>query len=276
MTENFRKCRQWFAELHFWYKVVVVFLIAGIVFVWLYFKYGPVRRLEAENESLRGEIVDLRASNESLRGEIVEFRSSIESLRGKIVELGLSNAEPYQENLHCEELLDPIRRKAEQLYPALETDAAVAKLAEDLKTVREPPTGDMYRPLSPDVRERTISELAKIPREYRGASPRVKITLDAGSLTRLKVAEDLYGILKETGYTLDGELTISLNQHSPGVLILFNPEDSGVAYRIGTGMYGFIDNPFSSLEQVERPRTTFEIIIAGDPLFSEDGIVTFR
>ncbi len=262
MTKNPGKLSQWFAEPRFGYKVVVVFLIAGIVFVWLYFKYGPVRRLEAENESLRG--------------KIVEFRSSIESLREKIAALRLSDAEPYQENLHCEELLDPIRRKAEQLYPALETDAAVAKLAEDMEAIQAPPPRDMYKPLSPDVRERTISELANITRNYRAASPRVKITFDAGSLTRLKVAENLYGIFKEAGFSLDGELTIALNQHSPGVLILFNPDDSEVAYRIGTGIYGFINNQFSGVEQEELPRASFEIIIAGDPLFSEDGTVTFR
>ncbi len=262
MTENFRKFRQGFAELRFWYMVVVVFLVAGILFVWLYFKYGPVRRLEAENESLRG--------------EIVELSSRAESLHGKIAELKSLNAEPHWENLHCEELLEPVRSKAEQLYPELETDAAVAKLAENLDTVRKPSPRDMNKPLSPDVRQRIISELAGIIEHYRGAGPKVKITFDAGNLNRLKVAESLYGIFKEAGYRVGGEMTIAFNRHSSGVSILFNPDDSEVADRIGTAIYGFINNQFSGIEQVERLRATYEIIIAGDPLISEDGTVTFR
>ena len=265
MTENFSKSRQWFAELRFWYMVVVVLLIAGIVFVWLYFKYGPVRRLEAENESLRGQIADLTSRNEELHQENLQ-------------------------NLYYKKLIDPIRRTAKQLYPELETDTAVAVLAEDLKAVREPATHDRepaprdrepaprdtYKPLPPDVRQRIISELEGIIANYRGAGPRVKITFDAGSLIRLKVAEELYGIFREAGYRVGGEMTIAFSQHSSGVSISFNPDDSETAYRIGTAIYGLINNPFSGVEQAERLRASYEIIIAGEPMFSDDGIVTLR
>jgi hypothetical protein len=265
MTENLSKSRQWFAEPRFWYQVAVVFLIAVIIFVWLYFKYGPVRRLEAENESLSGKIVELKSRNEELHEENLQ-------------------------NLHYKNLLDPIRRKAKELYPELETNAAVAMLAEDVKAVQEPGTRDrelatrdrepaprdMYKPLSPDVRQRIISELEGIIANYRGAGPKVKITFDAGSLARLKVAESLYGIFKEAGYRVGEELTITFSRHSPGVSTFFNPEDSEAAYRIGTAIYGFINNQFLGIQQAERLRATYEIIIAGEPMFSDDGIVTLR
>lgn len=220
----------------------------AIAVVWSYFEYGPVRRLETENKSLREKVGDLRSRNAGL----------------------------HRENLHYEELLDPIRRKAEQLYPALETDAALAKLVEDVRAVRELATRDTYKPLSPDVRKRIISELGNILRSYTGVSVRVKITFDSGSLLRLKVAKDLLGIFKEAGYVLDGKLTGALNPHSSNVLILFSPDDSEVADSIAKAVYGFINVRFSGVEQEERPRGSFEIIIAGDPLFSVDGVVTFR
>lgn len=246
--ENLRKLGQWFANLRFGYKVVVIVLVVGIAVVWLYFEYGPVRKLEAENKSLREKIRDLRSRN----------------------------AELHRENLHYRELLDPIRQKAEQLYPALDTDAALAKLVEEVRAVRELATRDTYKPLSLGVRKRIISELGNILRSYSGVSARVKITFDLGSSLRLKVAKELRGIFKEAGYVLDGNMTGALNPHSSNVLILFNPEDSEVADSIAKAVYAFMNVRFSGVQQEERPRGSFEIIIAGDPLFSPDGVVTFR
>jgi hypothetical protein len=197
-------------------------------------------------------------------------------LRREIAEIKSRAEKPHWENIHCEELLEPFRNKAEQLYPELETDVAVAKLTENLEAVGRPSPRDMYKPLSPDVRQGIISELEGIIANYRGAGPKVRIAFDAGNLIRLQVAESLHGILREAGYRVGGELAISFIQHSPGVSISFNPEDSETAYRIGTAIYKFINNPYSGVEQMERQRATYEIIIAGEPLLSQDGTVTFR
>lgn len=244
--ENLRKCWQWFAKLPFGYKVVVVVLVVAIAVVWSYFEYGPVRRLETENKSLREKVGDLRSRNAGL----------------------------HRENLHYEELLDPIRRKAEQLYPALETDAAVAKLAEDLEAVRELATRDTYRALSAEVRKQIVSNLANIVRNHSEWSLRVKIKYLTGSSVRVEVAQDLVTIFEEAGF--DVELGMGVEPYRSSVLIAYNPNDSGIANSIAKAVYGFINVRFSGVEQEERPRGSFEIIIAGDPLFSVDGVVTFR
>ena len=258
MNENFKKWRRGFAQAHLLYLVAVILLIAGIVFVWLYFKHGPVSRLQAENTSSQEEIVKLKSHNEKLHEENLQI-------------------------LHYKDLLDPIRRKAKQLYPELGPDTAIAMLAEDVKTLQEPGAHergpaprDMYKPLSGDIRQAIVSELQGIIAHYRGAGPKVKIIFDAGNLIRLQVAESLHGILREAGYRVGDELTISFIKHGPGVSISFNPEDSETAYKIGTAVYKFINNQYVGVEEAERLRATYEIIIAGEPSISENGTVTFR
>ena len=136
--ENMRKWWLWFIKLPRERRVVLTIIIIMALGVYIYFHYGRFQALKVENREMKR---DLQKAME----EVASLRSR--------------NAELHRENLHYKELLDPIRQKAEQLYPGLETDAALAKLAKDVNTVRKLATRDVYRPLSSELREHIVTDL---------------------------------------------------------------------------------------------------------------------
>lgn len=246
--ENLRKCGQWFAKLRFGYKVVVVVLVVGIAVVWSYFEYGPVRRLEAENKSLREKDGDLRSRN----------------------------AELHRENLHYKELLDPIRQKAEQLYPALETDAALAKLAEDIKAVRELAARDKYKPLSPELKGEYVSLLQRFKKEYNHLNMKISVTSDKGIRARQQVVEEIADILIDAGFEAEATAPIiRFTNDTSDICIKLNPDDADLVKHLHKILKRFMNGNFSASKNERFERGELQIIISGDPLFSPNGTVTF-
>jgi cell division protein FtsB len=260
---------QWFKRRPLWLRIVVILVIATLatLFAW---QYLSKRSLALENTRLEGDKASLVAENQQLRTDKDSLAQELDTTRTREAEL-------HRENLHQKELLDPIRRKAEQLYPALETDAAVAKLAEDMKQVRDLATRDLYRPLAPNIRERVVTDLRTLRERYSEINLKVSVVPDQGIQLRTAVAGELASVLREAGYDATAAEPRATITNSPlPVRITMNPEDLGLAQELSRVIGGFIDTRFSGITDDKREKGTFIIWIAGDPLFSADGVVTFR
>lgn len=252
--ENMRRWGRWFVKLPRVLRILVVAWVVVVIVVLIYSHYGKFQSLKSENR---------------------ELEQSLRKAQDKIASLRSSNAELHRENLHYKELLDPIRQKAAQLYPALETDAALAKLAEDIETVRELATRDIYRPLSPEIKRELVSGLQEVRNRYRDLDVNLSITPEKGNQTRDKVARELSSLFVESGFQAKATGPVMTNLKGE-VLIMLNPNDVEFANELYKVIGRFINTRFNGWEDANLPKGTMKIHIIADPLFSPDGIVTFR
>lgn len=247
----------WVRRLPFWVKTIVVAALVAFGAVYLYSRFGPIRELRRKNERLEGSLVQAQAETTTLRDRKDEL---------------------HRENLHLKELIDPIQKKAELLYPELETAAAIAKLAVDLQDVRSLATRDVYKPLSPALKDRMIAALRSLQLQNAGQDLSVGITVQPGSSTRDRVARDLSRYLQDAGWKVELQFALRLyTGTAPDVSIEMHPDDTPLAQQLA-GVVGslFINQQFAGIRRENISRGHLEIAVNGDPLFSETGMVTFR
>jgi len=263
--ENLRKFWRRFIELPRWLQValVVAILALGGVYSWQYFSK---RSIVAENGRLKADMDALSRENKQLRTDKDSIVQELDGVRAREAEL-------HRENLHQKELLSPIVK----LYPTLETAAAVAKLAEDIERVRELATRDLYRPLAAHIRERVVADLCRLRERHSEINLKVSVVPDQGIQLRIAVAGELTSVLRDAGYDATAaEPRVTITNSPLPVRITMNPEDLGLAQELAREIGSFIDTKFSGISDDKRQKGTFVIWIAGDPLFSPDGVVTFR
>jgi hypothetical protein len=255
--DNLAKWAAFFRRLPLWLKTCAIVLIVAVVSMLAYDRFGPIR--------------EIKSRNESLQNNLDEAKSEISKLRDQKNEL-------HRENLHLKGIMAPIQKKAELLYPELETAAAIAKLAEDLEMVRTLATRDVYKPLEEQKKSRMIAALRILHSQYYPLTPSVTIVFQQSSSARAKVADDLKKYLEESGYpTKVNAAMIFYSEIPPDISIKLNPEDVQLAQGL-TGIIGtlFINKQFAGIKRDKFARGHLEITINGDPLFTEDGVVTFR
>ncbi len=187
--------------------------------------------------------------------------------------------ELHRENLHLKEMIDPIRKKAELLYPEFETAVAISKLARDIENVRSLATRDVYKPLASDQKKKLIEMLRTLRLQYAPFDLSVTIKLQQGSASRAKVANDLKLYLEEAGFITSFTVVMSFFTGGipPDISIERHPEDIQLAQQL-VDVVGtlFINKRFSGKLRDDISRRHLEIYINGDPLFTESGVVSFR
>jgi len=255
--DNAAKWAKFYKSLPRWLKSSVIIGIIAILSIWGYRQWGPVRQLKSAN-------TDLKKKLESTESELAALRDTKNEL--------------HRENLHLKELIDPVQRKAEILYPELETAAAMAKLAEDLHEVRSLATRDVYRPLSPDRIAQLTKGLQSINAQAVEFPLTITIVVQQGSSAREKVAADLKRYIQRAGITVKKQSAMLFSTGTlPDISIKMHPEDLTVAEQfasvIGTL---FINKQFAGTKKDKFVRGQIEIQISGDPLFTDTGIVTFK
>jgi len=242
--------------------IIIVFLIGGIAFyLWL----GPYRSLKEKYK--------LSADNlTKTQNALTQAKEEIGSLRDK-------NAKLHRENLHLQGLIDPIKKKAELLYPEMETAAAIAKLSQDLQDVRSLAMRDVYRPLSKEQREKLLNALKQLA--FPPGMPPLKfsIRVEQGNLPRAKVGSDLKDYLEECGFAAEFTQGLTMYEDVPPNIyfVVVNKEDAFLA-NVFMEIIGahFINADFAWTKNENLERGHIEIVINGDPIFTESGIVSFR
>lgn len=255
--DNIAKWTAFFRRLPFWLKSIIVVASIALVAIYLYSQFGPARALQQDNTRLKA--------------SLSQSRAEVAALRDKKDEL-------HRENLHLKELIDPIQKKAELLYPELETSAAIAKLAEDVKYVRSLATRDVYKPLAEDQKQKMVAALRALQAQRSSPTPSVSIVVQQGSSSRARVASDLKRYLQDAGWNVKMNSVMSFYSGiPPDISIKMHPEDIGLAQQLASVVGTlFINEQFAGLKREKFARGHIEITINGDPLFSESGIVTFR
>ena len=255
--DNISKWAAFFRRLPFWLKTITVVALIAVVTIYLYSRFGPARAFQKDNARLKA--------------SLSQSQAEVAALRDKKDEL-------HRENLHLKELIDPIQKKAELLYPELETAAAIAKLAEDVQDVRSLATRDVYKPLAEDKQQEMVAALRAL--QAQGSFPNLSVTVvvQQGSSSRARVASDLKKYLQDAGWNAEMKSVMSFYSGTPpDISIKMHPEDIPITQQLA-GIVGtlFINRQFAGIKREKFERGHIEITINGDPLFSDSGIVTFR
>ena len=134
----------------------------------------------------------------------------------------------------------------------------------------------VYRPVSADVKEIIIRDLQQIRNDY---DIRVSVTSDKGNSSRHRIAEEVVEILVDAGF--QAKLTkpiIRFSNDTSDVVIKYNENDTELVkdFHKALNKLLFKETSFSALKNMGMQRYELQIIIAGDPLFSSDGVITFQ
>lgn len=258
LTDHDNAVKWWdsFRRLPFWKQLIIIVVVIVVGAGYLYLWFGPMRTL--------------KQSNSRLINELSQAQAEVTTLRDKKGEL-------HRENLHLKELLDPIRKKAELIYPELETAAAIAKVAQDVQDVRSLATEDRYKQLSPARRDRLVTSLKALLAQQTNP-PRIILLVQQGNSARMRVANDLKGMLTAAGFSIDLRPAMIFHEGvPPDVSVSLHPSNTEFVKQL-VNLVGtiFINRQFVGRQKDEAPTTEVTIKIIGDPLFSEEGVVSFR
>lgn len=256
--DNASKWVALFRQLPSWLKVLIIFCVVAALSIWLYAKYGTIQ--------------ELKKNNADLNQKLAQANSEISTLRDRKDEL-------HRENLHLKEINDAIQKTAEQLHPDLDTVAAIAKLAEDLKTVRSLATQDAYKPLAAQKKKELIDKLQALLGQYTSFTHTVTILCQPGNSSRVKVAHDLKQYLEEAGFDVESPavLGVSMGIRLPNISIQLHPDDGEFSEQFIAAVSPlYIDEKFEVSTKEKISRGCPEVVINGDPIFTELGVVKFR
>lgn len=254
--DNVTKWGSFIRSLPRWQKILALMILTGAIVAWFYTQFGPLRTAQRERERLAEELKQSASQLVSVRDE---------------------KAAIHRELLSYKAILDPIQKKAVQLYPELETAAAIAKLAQDLDEVRSLATRDTYRPLAPEIKERIVQHL-RILGTALGTNVTMEVVVESGSASRQRVAKALVDILVESGIIVKGPSgVISIYERTPPDMLLeLNPDDLDIANRVAGPLGLFINYQMAGVTRPRQERGVLKIHIIGEPLFSPEGVVTFK
>ena len=240
----------------FWFKACLVILFISIVSIWAYIQLGPIRQLKSDNAQLKNDLV------------VAERRA--DDLKDKKDEL-------HRENLHYKSLFAPIQRKAEELYPELESVAALAKLAKDIEAIRSLVTRDDYKPLNKALSDALIQALSKIRVQYEN-QPKLIIAVEQGNSSRMRVGSDLKSFLDGAGFVTGLRPQQTFHKGvPPDIMITLNPANLQFVQDLAAVISkSYINKHFTGIKNQNYGKEEVVLEINGDPLFSETGIVTFR
>jgi len=238
-------------------KVIIIVIAVFIMWIGLYFWLGPMRTLQKDNSQLKT--------------DLSEAQNKIASLKDKKDEL-------HRENLYYKNIVEPLQRKAAELYPRLKVDAALEKLSENLATVRSLATRDVYKPLNKSLRDDLVQNLIDIYKHHTNP-PKFIISVEQGNSSRMRIGKDLTSFINSAGFTTSqrSKQTLYVGIVVPSdITIKYNPLNLKLVQAFAN-IIGklYINTQFANNRNEKFDKEEIIIDIKGDPLFSESGIVTF-
>ncbi len=206
-----------------------------------------------------------------------KLQEKVDRLTEQSTDLKEKSAELHRELPYYKNLVAPLEQRAQQLYPELETAAALAKLADDVQTVRALANQDKYKPLSQKRRAQLESSL-RSTFEAQAKAPKIIFGVEQGNSPRLHVGSDLKALLEDAGFTVEFRPQTSFRQGVPlDVTVSFHTSNTELVLQLANAIGTlFINRQFSGIKRDNLSESEIVIELNGDPLFTEEGVVTFR
>jgi len=198
-------------------------------------------------------------------------------------------AELKQEISKLQSRMDPFLSLATARYPGVGPEKALERLAQDIQELKQRSEQldartqrlaerDFFRPLGPSLRQPIVSNLRRISGQFAVRNISVSISVESGHSGRQRVAKELVDILQEGGTQVSGPLPVMTFSKGvlPPVIIEMNPADEDIARALAEVLNPFVKTVFSGKKKADIEAGKISIKLHGEPLFDENGVVTFR
>jgi hypothetical protein len=184
------------------------------------------------------------------------------------------------ENNRWKLLMDPVERKAKQIYPELESSAAIAKLAKDLEDTRNLATRAEFKPLTEKLKAQIVSRLKATREVLRPEQITFVISYEHGSLGRAKLAQELTSLMQEAGIRtrFDGAGHFMVEPFETPVRVLINLSGGGEKLYRATEqtISRLLTSGLVPLGYPAGATNEIRVQILGTPAFLPDGTVIFE
>ena len=184
--------------------------------------------------------------------------------------------------------IKPVIKLATEKYPTLDINNALAKLSDDIQNLQEQneelqkktkdlTERDFFHPLNSRTKSTVLQRLNQIAGSARDRDIQITIVSESGNTNRQKVARQLVDILSESGFKTTGPSpTMTFSKGVlPAVRVAINPADEDIARQLAFALNPYLNVRFSGKAKNENEKGKISIAIYGDPIFSEEGVVTF-
>ena len=174
-------------------------------------------------------------------------------------------------------MLEPFATFASREFPHLDTKLALAKLAEEIETLKEVSRQGEYRQLNQRIANRIKSAL--LDARAQGLSiDTVEFYIQQGSQNRILLAHDLIGILTDAGLNarVAGQGIYPNPNPQCGILVLYAKASDRDARTVCETLAPFISTPFAGDMRSDFAVNRMQFYILGDPLYAKDGSVFFK
>lgn len=137
---------------------------------------------------------------------------------------------------------------------------------------------DSYHSLSSQHKDKLIANLKKIQSKYNHLDIKIFLDTESNNANRTKLETELVDILTTAGFDTrgSGNSVIMRGSGGPPIQMLLNPANITFAQELSITLKHFIDTEFPLEKDEAFPKDSLKIFIKGEPLFSPDGVVTFR
>jgi hypothetical protein len=137
-----------------------------------------------------------------------------------------------------------------------------------------------YRPLQDSVRLELVNQLSSVHESSLDHAIKLSVSYEIGNIGRQRVTEELVDILKSAGFEIDGPSSQSTyfasNSGIPkAITIGINRDDLEMFKAIFKPLQSFLKVRFPFDMRNEHAKGIISINIYGEPLFADDGTVTF-
>ena len=188
-----------------------------------------------------------------------------------------------------ETAVKPIVAVATARYPQLESADALTRLADEVQSLqqrseafedrtRELASRDTFRTLSPSIRDNVVRSLRAALASLDSRVFSIEIQVETGHTGRQRMAlrssVRVSSKAQELRWKNSPEVTLSKGA-LPAVAIESNPADENIARALASALNPFLHATFAGQKKENRQRGHLSIALNGEPMFAEDGSVTF-
>jgi hypothetical protein len=193
---------------------------------------------------------------------------------------------------NLQKTLDPFLKIAETRHPNVSSEAALAHLAKEIETLtkkteqietttQQVASRDHYRPLTGATKTAVVQNIRRIAAKYGGTAIVVSISSEIGSQNRQHLAKELSEILKSSSLQVEGPQYMSTYPSTradplPPIAITCNPSDWTMAAELVKAWQPFLKARVQGKKSDAVKAGHLSLTIWGDPLFEQDGSVSFK
>lgn len=194
-----------------------------------------------------------------------------------------------------QEQIKPVVALATAKYPSLDVNSALLNLANDVqklqkeneelrnqtkelkKQTKDLSDRDYFHSLNSEIRSRVVRNLTNILESYRNRKIQITVICESGNTMRQRVTRQLVGILSESGIETKGPIGTTTFSRGvlPAVRLELNKEDKDIAMQLARALNPYLNVRFSGKVNNQNEPGKISLEIYGNPLFTEDGVVTF-